>query len=53
MNKEKNLKMTKNVIIVTRKIISHEIVDQRTKKINDRLMYWLKSLIKLRFKRKN
>ena len=38
-NKEKDSKVEKNVIIVIRKATSHETVDQRTRKIDDRLMY--------------
>ena len=38
-NKEKDSKMKRNAIIVIRKITSHETVDQKTKRIDNRLMY--------------
>ena len=52
-DKRKNLKVIKSTITVIRKITSYEIVNQRTKIIDNRLMYWSKSLIRLRLNKKN
>ena len=45
--------MKRSAKIRIRKIISHKIVDQKIRKINNKLMYWSKSLINLKFKTKS